>query len=220
MSVNCRVERKYDNNIYTISGCLRDFQRPFRSRDNNGHIYLVGFIIGNFFLHRLTETVFYMVLLVPKSVVRLLIILLFFHNFLCRLFSNMSCSLTLHWKICKSLIIPSWNICSHVDDGYENNNKHYSMSNQLVSFGFYREFLLSSFLLQNFFIFILYCMFSFISINIFNINVFLSTNNITSKLTSTLTYGNRILISSSQIKSIPSKYLLEIKRVDFILNCS
>lgn len=46
LSVNCRVERKYDNNIYTISGCLRDFQRPFRSRDNNGHIYLVGFIIG------------------------------------------------------------------------------------------------------------------------------------------------------------------------------
>lgn len=45
LSVNCRVERKYDNNIYTISVCLRDFQRPFKvGRDNNGHIYLVGFI--------------------------------------------------------------------------------------------------------------------------------------------------------------------------------
>lgn len=93
LSVNCRVERKYDNNIYTISGCFRDFQRPFRSRDNNGHIYLVGFIIG---LEISSSTVsLYSLILVQESVC-LLIILLFFHNFLCRLFSNMSCSLTLH----------------------------------------------------------------------------------------------------------------------------
>lgn len=97
----------------------------------------------------------------------LLIILLFFHNFLCRLFSNMSCSLTLHWKICKSLIIPSWNICSHVDEDYENRTT--TCPTNWFPLVFTENFFFPAAKLLYVFV--------HISSNIFNINVLFSTNN-------------------------------------------